>query len=313
MISHQHESVMLKQTIDGLDIHADGCYVDATLGRGGHTQAILEKLGDNGRLISFDRDQEAIDYVTKNISDTRLTLVHSAFSELTNILEEKELFGQVDGILWDFGVSSPQLDNAHRGFSFQNEGPLDMRMDTRQNKTAANWLAQASEKEIADVLYQFGEEKKSWAIARAIKAAQEKVEITSTIQLANIVASVVSSYKQKKHPATRTFQALRIYVNQELTQLQTALKQGLACLAHDGRMVMLSFHSLEDRLVKQFIQKHSKAKTLPRHLPIMAKQVEMPLKSISRTFASKEEIAQNIRSRSAVLRVAQKVSVKMYQ
>lgn len=306
-ISHQHQAVMLKQCLEGLNIHADGCYVDATLGRGGHSLAILNKLGDKGCLLGFDKDKEAIDYVASHCCDERLVLIHSSFTQLSKILSQRNLMGKINGILMDLGVSSPQLDNAPRGFSFLLDGPLDMRMDTRTPLTAAHWLARASADEIAKVLYQFGQERKSRTIALAIKKVQKNKAITTTKQLADIIKQVAPNYQQKKHPATRTFQALRIFINHELSELEQALAQVINCLALKGRIVVISFHSLEDRIVKQFISKHSQAPKVPKYLPIIPKVQQMPLQSLGRHFASTQEIKRNVRARSAVLRIAQKI------
>ena len=305
-ISHQHQPVMLDEVLTHLNISNNGYFVDATLGRGGHSMAILKKLGKNGRLVAFDKDKEAIDYVQENLKDTRLECIHQAFSSISTILKDKNLFGKIDGILMDLGVSSPQLDNANRGFSFTSNGPLDMRMDTRQEMTACSWLSSASVLEIADVLYQYSDEKKSRLIAKAIKKYQETNKLETTLQLVKIIQGVIPSYRQKKHPATRTFQALRIFINQELLELELALEQLINCLAIGGRLVLMSFHSLEDRMVKQFINQHSRAKPLPKKLPVQCVDVKMPLKSLGKYFASQEEVNNNIRARSAILRVAQK-------
>lgn len=310
IVSHHHQSVMLDECLAGLNIVENGCYVDATLGRGGHSLAILDYLNDDGCLISFDKDKEAIDYIKTHCNDKRFMPIHNSFTQLSEVLEQHQKMGKVNGILMDLGVSSPQLDNAQRGFSFLRDGPLDMRMDIDSGLSVADWLAEAEEKEIADVLYQFGEEKKSRKIARAIKIFQQKHRLTTTKQLAELVEKVIPKFKQKKHPATRTFQALRIFINKELEDLQNVLEQLIDCLAIDGRIVIMSFHSLEDRIVKQFIIKYSKVKQRSKYLPIIDKAVPMPLQSIKRLFASDAELACNIRARSAVLRIAQKVCEK---
>ncbi|CAC9615019.1 16S rRNA (cytosine(1402)-N(4))-methyltransferase (EC 2.1.1.199) [uncultured Gammaproteobacteria bacterium] len=308
MTSHHHQSVMFNESIAGLAIKNNGIYIDATFGRGGHTQGILNKLGNEGRLIAFDQDITAIDYARKNFNDERLEVIHSAFSNMHNLLNERDLLGEIDGILMDLGVSSPQLDNAQRGFSFNADGPLDMRMNQTSGTNAAEWLATASETEVANVIYKFGEERKSRHIANAIKKFQEDAPVKTTLQLANIVASVVKA-KKNKHPATRTFQAIRIFINQELQQLLDTLEQTLSTLAPAGRLSIISFHSIEDRIVKQFIQKHSKQKQLPKGLPIMHNENEqMPLKNLGKFFASAEEIGNSRRSRSAILRIAQRTT-----
>lgn len=308
MTSHHHQSVMLNESIEGLAIKNNGIYIDATFGRGGHTQGILNKLGDKGRVIAFDQDMTAIDYAKQNFNDARLETIHSPFANMHALLSKQELLGKIDGILMDLGVSSPQLDNAQRGFSFNVDGPLDMRMNQTYGVSAAEWLASANETEIANVIYDFGEERKSRHIASAIKKFQKEKVLETTLQLANIVASVVKT-KQNKHPATRTFQAIRIFINQELKQLSDTLQQTLDILAPDGRLSIISFHSIEDRIVKQFIQKYSKQKQLPKGLPIMNNEImQMPLKDLGKSFANAQEINNSRRSRSATLRIAQRTA-----
>ena len=304
--SHHHQSVMLKESIEGLRIKENGIYVDATFGRGGHTQAILELLGPEGQVIALDQDPSAIEYAKTHFNDTRLRVIHTPFMRLSEVLTELGLTGQIDGILMDLGVSSPQLDNAERGFSFLQDGPLDMRMDTSSGISASQWLTQADAKEIADVLYRFGEEKKSRQIAARIKQFQQETPLERTTQLANLISQVVKG-NPKKHPATRSFQAIRIFINQELNQLSDVLTQTLEVLAPKGRLSVISFHSIEDRIVKQFIQKHSRHKPIPKGLPIADTELtQMPLRDLGRVFASKDEIAHNVRSRSAILRVAER-------
>ncbi len=301
-----HNPVMFNESIEGLNIKTDGIYVDATFGRGGHTSGILKSIGISGRVIAIDRDIEAVEYAKKHIKDDRFEIFHSAFDNITDILDELSLIGKVDGVLMDLGVSSPQLDNSDRGFSFNKDGPLDMRMDRTRGVSAAEWLSSASEAEIADVIYMFGEEKKSRKIANAIKRHQKDSDIKTTAQLANIISRIVGGH-QKKHPATRSFQAIRIFINQELTQLTDTLEQMLNLLAQGGRISLISFHSIEDRIVKRFIQKHSKQKSLPKGLPVMDSKLERaPLISIGKYFATKSELDDNVRSRSAILRVAEK-------
>ncbi|CAC9579490.1 16S rRNA (cytosine(1402)-N(4))-methyltransferase RsmH [thiotrophic endosymbiont of Bathymodiolus puteoserpentis (Logatchev)] len=308
MSSHHHQSVMFDESIIGLKLKSNGVYIDATFGRGGHALGILEKLGDQGKLIAFDQDITAIEYANQQFNDSRLRLIHSPFVNMHQILSEEELLGKIDGIFMDLGVSSPQLDNAERGFSFNTEGPLDMRMNQSSGISVAQWLVSADEVEIANVIYEFGEERKSRHIASAIKRFQQEQPIKTTLQLANIVASVVKT-KKNKHPATRTFQAMRIFINQELTQLSETLKQTINLLAPEGRLCVISFHSIEDRIVKQFIQQHSKQKQLPKGLPIMDSDVEQTLlQDLGKSFASKEELNNNKRSRSAILRIAQRTT-----
>ncbi len=299
-----HQSVMLNESIQALNIDPDGTYIDATFGWGGHAQKILEKLNSGGRLIALDQDISAINDAKKNFEDSRLELIHSAFSNLKTLLDERNLCGKINGILMDLGVSSPQLDNPERGFSFNKNAALDMRMNQTTGISALQWLACADEAEIANVIYKFGEEKKSRSIARAIKKYQKTQTIKTTLQLANIISKVVKS--KNKHPATRSFQAIRIFINQEITQLSEVLAQTPSILAPKGRLCVLSFHSIEDRVVKQFIQKHTKPSPLPKGLPIVQDTQKTKFKNLGKYFASKEELQHNKRSRSAILRVAQR-------
>ena len=300
-----HQSVMFNESIQGLNIKPNGVYVDATFGRGGHSCGILEKLGAAGKVIAFDQDLSAIEYAKKHFDDKRLMPVHSAFGNMQQILSQQHLSGKIDGILMDLGVSSPQLDNAQRGFSFNADGPLDMRMNQTSGISAAQWLAAADETEIANVIYQFGEEKKSRQIASAIKKYQQTQAIESTLQLKNIIATVVHS--NNKHPATRSFQAIRIFINQELKQLSKALSQTLSLLAPQGRLCVISFHSIEDRMVKQFIKQHTKQKQLPKGLPIIGNNIKpTAYKDLGKQFASAAEVGINKRSRSAILRLAER-------
>ncbi len=306
MNSNHHKSVMLNESIDGLNIKNNGIYVDATFGRGGHTRMMLDLLNNNGRIIAIDKDLDAIEYAKKNFTDSRLEIYHESFVNLKELLENLKLIGKIDGILMDLGVSSPQIDNAERGFSFNNDGPLDMRMDQTKGISAAEWISCATELEIANVIYQFGEEKKSRRIAKAIKKYQQDIEITTTTQLATIISNVVGG-KQKKHPATRSFQAIRIFVNEELKQLASTLDETIDMLTLGGRLCVISFHSIEDRIVKKFIQKHSRQKTIPKGLPVMNNSFEKTtLLDFGKYFASKAELSDNVRSRSAILRIAEK-------
>ena len=310
MTSNHHQSVMFTESIDALNIKTGGIYIDATFGRGGHTQGILDRLDKSGSVIAFDQDIHAVEFAKENFNDERLTVIHSAFTHMGEILSERNLSGKIDGILMDLGVSSPQLDNADRGFSFNTDGPLDMRMDQTSGISAAQWLENADAVEIANVIYEFGEEKKSRHIASAIKRYQQDKAITTTLQLANIIAGVVRT-KKNKHPTTRSFQAIRIFINQELKQLAETLDQSINLLAPKGQLSIISFHSIEDRIVKQFIQKHSKQKQLPKGLPVMNIELEQTLfKNLGKQFASKDEVKNNKRSRSAILRVAQRTALK---
>ena len=306
MTNNHHNSVMFSESIDGLDIDPKGIYVDATFGRGGHTQGILDELGDSGQVIAFDQDQDAVEFAKSNFNDPRLIVIHSNFSKLNNELERLDLKGKIDGILMDLGVSSPQLDQAERGFSFNKDGALDMRMDQTKTLTAAQWLKESTELEIADALYLYGEEKRSRVIAATIKKYQKNNEIKTTLDLANLITSVVRSGKNK-HPATRSFQAIRIVINDELNQLSEALEQTIKALAIKGRLSVITFHSIEDRIVKQFIRKHSRPQEVPKGLPIRTNEGnQCALEDLGKVKPSKEEIITNRRSRSAILRLAQK-------
>jgi 16S rRNA (cytosine1402-N4)-methyltransferase len=307
----QHKPVMLAEALEQLAIKDDGFYLDGTFGRGGHSRAILDLLGVNGRLLAVDRDLEAINSVMAQElkSDKRFMLKHGCFSELETILAEEALLGQVDGILLDLGVSSPQLDNPERGFSFMHDGPLDMRMNVSVDQTAAQWLTSVDEKELTRVLYEYGEERFSRRIAKAIVSARTITPLTTTGQLAKIIEQAQPIREKHKHPATRSFQAIRIEVNKELDELTLLLQQSVAMLKKGGRLVVISFHSLEDRLVKQFIRAESGAKYDPGKLPI--KQADIAKGSLIKVGrlikASSEEIRDNPRSRSAVMRVAERV------
>ena len=306
MSKNHHNSVMFSESINGLDIRPNGIYVDATFGRGGHTQGILDQLGDSGQLIAFDRDIDAVEFAKSNFNDPRLIVIHSSFSKLNIELKRLDLMGKIDGILMDLGVSSPQLDQAERGFSFNKDGALDMRMDQTQPLTAAQWLKESSELEIADAIYIYGEEKRSRIIAATIKKYQKSNEIKTTLDLANLISSVVRSGKNK-HPATRSFQAIRIVINEELKQLSEALEQSINALAINGRLSIISFHSIEDRVVKQFIRKYSRPEETPKNLPIITnKGNQCVLKNLGKVKPSEQEIMTNRRSRSAILRLAQK-------
>lgn len=303
-----HTSVLLTESIDALAIKADGVYIDATFGRGGHSRAILDKLGPAGRLIAIDKDLTAISHAEQIFAgDDRFTMVHSSFAQLEAVATANQVCGQVDGILLDLGVSSPQLDNAERGFSFMRQGPLDMRMNTEQPLDAASWLNAAEESDIADVIYRYGEERHSRRIAKAIVTERELTPFTTTEQLANVVKQAHPKWEKHKHPATRTFQAIRIFINDELGELEQALQQTISVLGVGGRLAVISFHSLEDRIVKQFIQLQSKGPTLPRHLPVPEQPAAISLKRISKAIKpTGNETSENVRSRSAVLRIAER-------
>lgn len=307
--SFLHQPVLLREVIEALAIDRDGIYIDGTLGRGGHTQEILKLLGPQGRLIAIDKDPAALASVGKELeADQRVTLIHGSFVLMKEIAKQQNIIGKVNGILLDLGVSSPQLDEPERGFSFLQDGPLDMRMDNTSGITAAAWLAAAKEAEIADVLHDLGEERYARRIARAIVRERAVEPIVTTGRLAAIVSEANPAWEKSKHPATRAFQAIRIFINEELNELQASLEQVLDILAIAGRLVVISFHSLEDRIVKRFMRRHSQDESLPAYLPVVHKEVRPRLKRLGRGIKpTVGEIAANPRSRSAVLRVAEKL------
>jgi S-adenosyl-methyltransferase MraW len=302
----QHKTVLLEEAVDALAVKPGGTYVDATFGRGGHSRLILRRLNEQGRLIALDRDPAAI-AAGREIADPRLKLIHAAFGSLEKVLKAEGV-GRVDGVLMDLGVSSPQLDAAERGFSFRQDAPLDMRMDTSRGQTAAEWLAQASQQQIAEVIKNYGEERFANAVAKAIVAARAGGAIATTRQLAEIVASAVRTREQGQHPATRSFQAIRIHVNQELEELSLVLPQAVAALKPGGRLVVISFHSLEDRIVKRFLRDESRPPQLPSRLPVRAADLPPPrLKLVGKPVTpSLAEVDANPRARSAVMRVAER-------
>ena len=301
-----HQTVLLREAVDALTIKPAGVYVDGTFGRGGHSRAILEQLGPNGRLIAFDRDPQAI-AAAQSMNDSRLTIVHRAFGDLTPVLAEVGV-SAVDGVLLDVGVSSPQIDDGERGFSFRFDAPLDMRMDTTQGETAAEFLATAGIKDITEVIRSYGEERFAFQIAKKIVAARSERPVATTGQLAALVREAVRTREPGQDPATRTFQALRIHINQELEQLALALPQARDMLDPEGRLVVISFHSLEDRIVKRFMRDEAAPDSLPKNLPLKASQLPPPrLKLIGKPVkASPAEVEANPRARSAVMRVAEK-------
>ncbi|MGR7919895.1 16S rRNA (cytosine(1402)-N(4))-methyltransferase [Zobellella denitrificans] len=304
-----HITVLLDEAVAGLNIRPDGVYVDGTFGRGGHSRHILSQLGPNGRLLAIDRDPQAIAEARK-IADPRFMILHGPFSRLAEMVDEQGLTGRIDGVLLDLGVSSPQLDQAERGFSFQKDGPLDMRMDPTSGQSAADWLAQADEADIAWVLKTFGEEKFARKIARAIVHDRQQTPFTRTRQLAEMIARVSPSREKNKHAATRSFQAIRIYINSELEEIELALNGALRVLAPGGRLSVISFHSLEDRLVKHFIRKQEKGPEVPPGLPLTEAQLAggRLLKSVGKAMKpSAAEVEANPRARSSVLRVAQRL------
>lgn len=303
-----HRPVLLDESLEALAIREDGIYIDCTFGRGGHSAAIMERLGESGRLIALDRDPQAVESAIERFGeDGRFNIEHVSFDRLGEVAERLGINNDIDGILLDLGVSSPQLDDAERGFSFMQDGPLDMRMDTSSGVTAAEWLGEASENEIRDVLRTYGEERFSGRIAHAIVAAREEAPLMTTLQLARLVDHAVPRKEKGKHPATRTFQAIRIRINRELEQLESVLGQAMAILAPGGRLAVISFHSLEDRIVKRFFRKHSTPPQMPKGVPVMAKDEKTDLTLIGKSVApSTPELAENPRARSSRLRIAEK-------
>lgn len=306
MSATPHITVLLQEAVEGLAIKPDGIYVDGTFGRGGHSRLVLASLGPQGRLIAFDRDPVAV-AAGQAVDDPRFELVHAPFSDFAEALAERGVT-QVDGVLLDLGVSSPQLDEAERGMSFRFDAPLDMRMDTTRGMTAAEWLAEASVADITRVLREYGEERFAYEIAKALIAARTGGAIATTGQLAALVEKAVRTREPGQHPATRTFQALRICVNQELEELSLVLPQVVAALAPGGRLVVISFHSLEDRIVKRFMRDASRPPQLPARLPVRAADMPKPkLALIGKAVRpSDAEVSVNPRSRSAVMRIAEK-------
>ncbi|MBL8509253.1 MAG: 16S rRNA (cytosine(1402)-N(4))-methyltransferase RsmH, partial [Chitinimonas sp.] len=301
-----HRTVLLTEAVDGLAIKPDGCYVDCTYGRGGHSRLILSRLGPAGRLIAFDKDPQAVANA-RSIADPRFSIVHEPYAAFHRGLDELGV-GLVDGVLMDLGVSSPQIDDASRGFSFRFDAPLDMRMDTTRGQTAAEWLATAEQADITEVIRDYGEERFAKQIAGALVAARVENPVVTTGQLSQIVAKAVRTREPGQDPATRTFQAIRIYINRELEELSLTLPQALGRLAAGGRFSVIAFHSLEDRIVKRFMQDAAKADRLPSRLPVRAADIgEAPLKLIGKPVrASQTEVDENPRARSAILRIAER-------
>lgn len=308
MTSGKHVPVLLEPVLEGLDVRDDGLYVDGTFGRGGHSRAILDRLGDGGRLIAIDRDPAAIASAPEGLTrDPRFELVRGEIAQLDRIVRTRSDDGQVDGILLDLGVSSPQLDEADRGFSFLRDGPLDMRMDPDTGESASEWLARVDERELVRTLKTYGEEREARRIARAILAARADAPITRTLALADIVEAAVPRREKRIHPATRTFQAIRIAVNDELGQLEAALTASVDALRRGGRLCVISFHSLEDRIVKRFMRDASREPEQYRGMPVIPEEFRPKLRLIGKAIvATAEEVDANVRSRSARLRIAEK-------
>ncbi|HEY0941673.1 MAG TPA: 16S rRNA (cytosine(1402)-N(4))-methyltransferase RsmH [Steroidobacter sp.] len=306
----QHRTVLLEEAVEALAIdgaRANGVYIDGTFGRGGHSRRILERLGAQGRLIAFDKDPQAI-ATARTISDARFEIVHDSFATMAEALASRGI-AQVDGILLDLGISSPQVDEAGRGFSFRLDGPLDMRMDTTRGMSAAEWLATETEQTIGKVIRDYGEERFAFQIAKAIVARRAVEPISGTRQLAEIVAHAVKTREKGKDPATRTFQAIRIYINKELEELEVGLNAAFEKLAPHGRLAVISFHSLEDRIVKRFMAAKANAPQPDRRLPIRAVDLPQPeLTLLARMKPSDAEVAANPRARSAIMRVAERIA-----
>ena len=303
MTQTEHVSVLLAESVSALSVRADGSYLDGTFGRGGHSREILSLLSPSGQLIAVDKDPAAETSAQALADDSRFRFVAGSFADISSVV----LDGSLDGILLDLGVSSPQLDDATRGFGFNGDGPLDMRMDTRSGMTAAEWIASASEQEIGDVIKTYGEERFAKRMASAIVKVRVETPITGTRQLASIIAEANPKWEPNKHPATRAFQAIRIFINRELEDLELALSSMVDKLVIGGRLVVISFHSLEDRIVKRFMRDQARGIQLPRHVPVVDSDAGKTLNLIGKAVKpSDEEVARNPRSRSAVMRVAER-------
>jgi len=305
---YSHTSVLLDEAIEGLAIKPSGLYIDGTFGRGGHSRALLARLAAEGRLLGFDKDPEAIRVGAELAAgDGRFVVIQRSFADMAEELRQRGLYGQVDGVLLDLGVSSPQLDDAERGFSFMHDGPLDMRMNPAVGQSAAQWINAAPEEDIAAVLKEYGEERYAKRIARAIVMRRAEQPFSRTADLAEVVKVANPAWEKHKHPATRAFQGIRIFINRELEDLADGLKAALEVLAPGGRLVVISFHSLEDRLVKQFMRREAKGAPLPRDLPIRAADIDVSINLVGKAIMpSAAETAANPRARSAVLRIAEK-------
>lgn len=305
----KHTTVLLDEAVNGLNIREDGIYIDGTFGRGGHSRLILSQLGEKGKLIAIDRDPQAI-AAAAEITDPRFSIIHGPFSALAEYVSERDLVGKIDGILLDLGVSSPQLDDAERGFSFMRDGPLDMRMDPSRGHSAAEWLLHAEEADIAFVLKTYGEERFAKRIARAIVERNREQPMTRTRELAEVISIAMPVKDKFKHPATRSFQAIRIWINGELEEIDIALKGAVEVLAPQGRLSVISFHSLEDRLVKRFMRDQSRGPQVPPGIPMTEHQLRAlggrELKLLGKMSPGDAEVSENPRARSSVLRIAEK-------
>jgi len=307
-IPSEHETVLRHEAVDALVTNDAGVFVDCTYGRGGHSAEILEKLGKDGRLLVIDKDLVAIEHARLHLgADERVSIHQGSFSELTDFMKDESI-AEIDGVLMDLGVSSPQLDESERGFSFNRDGPLDMRMNQQAGQTASEWLMKAEEKDISYVLWKYGEEKFCRRIARQIVAARKKKAIETTHELVEIILDGTPRKDPNKHPATRSFQAIRIFINEELTDLELGLKAAVEALKPGGRLVVISFHSLEDRIVKRYMRDLARGEKLPDKLPIRDSEIKRTLKLVGKANKpSVEEVSRNRRSRSSIMRIAEKL------
>lgn len=310
MSHNQHVTVLLQEAVGALVTNPSGFYVDGTFGRGGHSALVLARLADDGCLLGIDKDLAAIAVANERFAgDSRFEIAHASFAELVTLIEARGMMGKVDGVLLDLGVSSPQLDEAERGFSFQNDGPLDMRMDQTRGQSAAEWVNTVAEDELVRVLKEYGEERFARRMARAIVEERQVKPFARTSHLAEVIKEANPAWEKGKHPATRAFQAIRIQVNDELTDLDAVLEQALSVLAIGGRLVVISFHSLEDRIVKRFIRRQELGDPVPRGVPIRDEQLNKRMRSCGKAAkASDTEVGVNVRSRSAIMRIAEKIS-----
>lgn len=305
--SEVHDTVLLREAVNALSLRADGIYVDGTFGRGGHSALILDQLGEQGQLIGIDKDVTAVEVARQRFGDDpRFAMEHASFAQLPEVLERRGLTRKVDGLLLDLGVSSPQLDDAERGFSFMRDGPLDMRMDQSRGMSAADWVNTAEADEMAAVFREYGEERFAGRIAHAIVRERVDNPLQTTLQLARLIEKASPKKEKHKHPATRVFQAIRIFINRELDDLETLLQASLQMLAVNARLVVISFHSLEDRIVKHFMREQSRGPQLPKGLPVMHQETTGPLRLVGKAIKpGQQEIDVNPRARSAVMRVAE--------
>ena len=305
---YAHRPVLLSEALTALAIKPDGVYLDGTFGRGGHSEEILRQLSGQGRLLAMDQDPQAVEAGKQRFgSDPRFEIVYGNFESMVEVVSERDLKQKVDGVLLDIGVSSPQLDDGSRGFSFLKPGPLDMRMNPEAGQSAAQWLAEVEEDDLVLVLKRYGEERFARRIARAVVTTREQQEITDTLQLAELISLAVPRKEKHKHPATRSFQAIRIFINRELEVLEQALKAAVEVLAVNGRLVVISFHSLEDRIVKRFMRDLARGPQLPKDLPIMDSDIAVPFKLIGKAIKpGEQELIENPRARSSVLRVLER-------